>query len=433
MRNQEIRSLETDTFISTNKKFHLKCIQLLVLLLFVSKIFGQEYDVIIQGGKVIDPKNNISALMDVAVADGKIVAVAPGIQADRAKRIINAKGLIVTPGIIDIHGHHFYGTQPDSYLSNGFSALAPDGFTFRSGVTTVVDAGGAGWKNFSTFKEQTIDRSKTRVLSFINIVGSGMKGGKIEQNIDDMDSGQTAKLAGEYPGLIVGVKLAHFSGPNWEPLDRVVEAGQMADIPVMIDFGGSDPALSLEELFLEKLRPGDIFTHAYAHVRGRIPIVDEKGMVKPFVFKAQERGIIFDVGHGGGSFDFEQAIPAMKQGLQPDAISTDLHTGSMNAGMKDMSNVMSKFLNMNMPLEQVIACATSQPAEIINRSDLGHLTVGAEADIAVFKLLEGSFGFVDTKGKKMAGDKKLQCELTLRGGHIVWDLNGISADQISDH
>ena len=123
----------------------------------------------------------------------------------------------------------------------------------------------------------------------------------------------------------------------------------------------------------------------------------------------------------------------MKQGLQPDAISTDLHTGSMNAGMKDMSNVMSKFLNMNMPLEQVIACATSKPAEIINRSDLGHLTVGAEADIAVFKLLEGSFGFVDTKGKKMAGDKKLQCELTLRGGHIVWDLNGISADQISDH
>lgn len=433
MKNHKIKSLETNTFLKTNKKFPLKWLQLLVLLLFVSNIFGQEYDVLIQGGKVIDPKNNINALMDVAVADGKIVAVSPGIEAARAKRIINAKGLIVTPGIIDIHGHHFYGTQPDSYLSNGFSALPPDGFTFRSGVTTVVDAGGAGWKNFSTFKEQTIDRSKTRVLSFINIVGSGMKGGKVEQNIDDMDPGQTAKLAREYPGLIVGVKLAHFSGPNWAPLDRVVEAGRIAEIPVMIDFGGSNPALSIEELFLEKLRPGDIFTHAYAHVKGRVPIVDDKGMVKPFVFKAQERGIIFDVGHGGGSFDFEQAIPAMKQGLQPDAISTDLHTGSMNAGMKDMSNVMSKFLNMNMPVEEVIACSTSKPAEIINRTDLGHLSVGAEADIAVFNLLKGSFGFVDTKGKKMTGDKKLQCELTLRGGKVVWDLNGMAAESNSDH
>lgn len=419
--------METKTFFKTDMKLPLKCIQILVLLLFVSKIFGQEYDVIIKGGKVIDPKNNINATMDVAIADGKIAAVAASIEAAKAKSIINAQGLIVTPGIIDIHGHHFYGTQPDSYLSNGFSGLPPDGFTFRSGVTTVVDAGGAGWKNFSTFKEQTIDQSKTRVLSFINIVGSGMKGGKIEQNIDDMDPGQTARLAREYPGLIVGVKLAHFNGPNWEPVHRVVEAGRMADIPVMIDFGGSNPALSLEELFLEKLRPGDIFTHAYAHVRGRIPIVDEKGMVKPFVFKAQERGIIFDVGHGGGSFDFEQAVPAMKQGLQPDAISTDLHTGSMNAGMKDMSNVMSKFLNMNMPVEQVIECATWKPAEIINRTDLGHLSVGAEADVAVFNLLKGSFGFVDTKGKKITGDKKLQCELTLRGGKVVWDLNGMTA------
>ena len=428
MKNQEITSLEAKFFFKTDMKLPLKCIQVLVLLLFVSKIFGQEYDVIIKGGMVIDPKNNINATMDVAIADGKIAAVAASIEAAKAKSIINAQGLIVTPGIIDIHGHHFYGTQPDSYLSNGFSGLPPDGFTFRSGVTTVVDAGGAGWKNFSTFKEQTIDQSKTRVLSFINIVGSGMKGGKIEQNIDDMDPGQTARLAREYPGLIVGVKLAHFNGPNWEPVHRVVEAGRIADIPVMIDFGGSNPALSLEELFLEKLRPGDIFTHAYAHVRGRIPIVDEKGMVKPFVFKAQERGIIFDVGHGGGSFDFEQAVPAMKQGLQPDAISTDLHTGSMNAGMKDLSNVMSKFLNMNMPVEQVIECATWKPAEIINRTDLGHLSVGAEADVAVFNLLKGSFGFVDTKGKKMTGDKKLQCELTLRGGKVVWDLNGMTAE-----
>lgn len=397
-----------------------------LLLFFSVKVLGQNYDILIKGGKVIDAKNHINGIMDVAILDGKIAKVSSDIPVKQSKTVIDAKGLLVIPGLIDIHSHNFHGTESNAYLSNSYTSIAPDGFTFRSGVTTVVDVGGAGWRNFEIFKEQTIDRSKTRVLSFLNIIGSGMKGGATEQNLADMDPKLTAMVAKKYPGIIVGVKLAHYSGNDWEPVHRVVEAGTQGNIPVMIDFGGSNPELSIEKLFMEKLRPGDIFTHAYAHVNGRTPIVDEYGKVRPFVFSAQKRGIIFDVGHGGGSFVFEQAVPAMKQGLYPNSISTDFHTGSMNGGMKDMTNIMSKFLNMNMSVEEVVKVSTWNPAQIIQRTDLGHMSEGAVADVTIMNLKKGDFGFIDTKRLKMKGNQKLECELTIRAGKVVWDLNGIS-------
>jgi len=399
---------------------------IILLLAATTSLSAQGYDILVKGGHVVDTKNNLDQVMDVAIKDGIIAKVDSKIPESHAKTVIDAKGFIVAPGLLDIHGHNFFGTVEDAYLSNSFSALPPDGFTFRSGVTTIVDVGGAGWKNFKTFKEQTIDHSKTRVLSFLNIIGSGMKGGAIEQNIEDMNPKMTAYVAMQHKGTIVGVKLAHYSGFDWEPVNRVVEAGTLADIPVMIDFGGSEPELSLETLLMEKLRPGDIFTHAYAHVKGRTPVVDENGKVRKYVFDAQKRGIIFDVGHGGGSFVFEQAIPAIKQGFLPNSISTDLHTGSMNGGMKDILNIMSKFINMGMPVKQVIECSTWNPAQYIKRTDLGHLSVGAVADLTILNLRKGKFGFIDTQGKKMTGDQKLECELTLREGDVVWDLNGIS-------
>lgn len=398
-----------------------------VILLFSSFLTAQDFDIIIINGHVIDVKNSIDKLMDIAIKDGKIVSVETSIPSNRAKTVVDAKGLFVSPGLIDIHSHNFFGTESNAYLSNSFTALPPDGFSFRTGVTTLVDVGGAGWRNFRTFKEQTIDRSKTRVLSFLNIVGSGMKGGAIEQNIDDMDAKLTAIVAKQFPEHIVGVKLAHYSGFDWAPTERAVEAGKLANIPVMIDFGGSQPELSLETLFMEKLRPGDIFTHAYAHVNGRIPLVNELGKVEDFAWAAQKRGIIFDVGHGGGSFLFEQVVPAMKQGFKPNTISTDFHTGSMNGGMKDIINVMSKFLNMDMQLEEVIATTTWHSAKAIKREDLGHLSVGAVADITILNLREGDFGFIDTKRKRMKGTKKLECELTIREGNVVYDLNGLAA------
>jgi len=326
----------------------MKYLLTILITVIISSLNAQQIDLLLKGGHVIDPKNNINSVQDVAIADGKVFQVAVNISTSNAEIVVDASGMYVVPGLIDIHSHNFFGTE-STYLSNGPEALPPDGFSFKAGVTTIVDVGGAGWRNFENFKSQTIDNSKTRVLSFLNIVGSGMKGGVIEQNMNDMDAKLTALVTRQYPEYIVGVKLAHYSGVEWKPTETTVEAGRLADIPVMIDFGDNNPPLSIETLLMEKLRLGDILTHAYAHVDGREPIVDDAGKLRDFILEAQERGIIFDVGHGGGSFVFEQAIPAIKQGLKPNTISTDLHTGSMNGAMRDQSNGMSKLMNIGLP------------------------------------------------------------------------------------
>ncbi|MFH5834275.1 amidohydrolase/deacetylase family metallohydrolase [Halalkalibaculum sp. DA384] len=403
-----------------------------VMLSLPASVYGQSYELLLDDGHVIDPKNRINKPMDVAIADGKIARVANDIAVEQATKVVDVSGLYVTPGLIDMHSHNYYGTDSEAAYSNGMNALPPDGFTFRAGVTTVVDPGGAGWRNFKHFKKQVIDHSKTRVLALLNIVGSGMKGGAVEQNMQDMNPKTTALVA-QTNKEIVGVKLAHYNGHNFTPTELAVKAGQIAKVPVMIDFGSADPPLSLETLFMEKLRPGDIFTHTYANLDSRQSILDEDYNLRPFVLEAQRRGIVFGVGHGGGSFNFKTAIPAIKQGLKPDVISTDLHTNSMNSGMKNMLNVMSKFLNMGMSLQDVIDASTWQPAQVIQREELGNLDKGAVADVTVLKLREGVFGFVDADpGAKMTGNRKLQAELTLRAGEVVWDLNGITAPMWKD-
>ncbi len=398
----------------------------LTLLLVAMPSTAQDLDLLIDDGHVIDPKNGINAVMDVGIADGRIAEVAEEIASNRAEKTVDATGLFVTPGIIDMHVHAFHGTEMDAYISDSFTSVPPDAFTFRSGVTTAVDVGSAGWRNMRTFVEQTVAHADTRVLAFVNIVGSGMKGGAVEQNLRDMDPKLTAMSVEKYPDIVVGVKLAHYVGHDWTPTDRAVEAGREADAPVMIDFGGAEPALSLEELFFDHLRPGDVFTHAYANLATRESVVDGEGRFRPFVLDAQERGIVFDVGHGGGSFFYSAAVPATGAGFWPDVISTDLHTGSMNHGMKTMANVMSKFLALGMPIEDVIHASTWKAAQVIQRSELGNLDVGAEADVAVFRLRDGDFGFWDVDDYRIRGDRKLEAELTLREGRVVWDLNGIS-------
>jgi dihydroorotase len=292
----------------------------------------------------------------------------------------------------------------------------------------MVDAGSSGWRNFRQFKEQTIDRSQTRILAFINIVGGGMFSRYDEQNVDDMSPLMTANMIRKlYPNLIVGIKSAHYWG-DFTSVDKALEAGKIANVPVIVDFGEHDPPNSIEELFMKHLRPGDIFTHAFADgPKERETLVDDAtGKVKPFVFGAQKKGVLFDIGHGGGAFAWNQAVPAIKQGLLPNTISSDLHAQSMNSGFKDMANLMSKFLNIGMTLQQVIERSTWSPALAIQHPELGNLSVGADADVAIFSLRKGNFGFIDTKRTKIRGTQKLEAELTIRAGKIMWDLNGLS-------
>ena len=381
-----------------------------------------DYDLLLQGGHVVDAKNKVSAVRDVAIKDGKIAAVEAHIDPATALKTVSVKGLYVSPGLIDIHVHAYASTgERGSYA--GDNSVWPDDFTFRTGVTTVADAGSSGYKNFEDFKEHVIDRSKTRVLAFINIVGAGMRGPKFEDNLADMEPGPAAEMAKKYPGLIVGVKTAHYSGPEWTPVENAVKAGTEASIPVMVDFGANRPERPIDVLLTQKLRPGDIYTHCYSGLRNEL---DASGKVNQGMIEGRKRGVIFDVGHGGGSFAWRVAVPALQQGFLPDSISSDLHIGSMNAGMKDMLNIMGKFLALGMSVDDVIDWSTWNPAREIHHEELGNLSVGSPADIAVLSVEKGSFGFTDMYGAKMNGKQRLECQMTVRSGKIVYDLNGLS-------
>lgn len=405
-------------------------LSILCLTSLTSGMLAQPYDLLLKGGHLIDPANGIDRVMDIALSGDSVARVAPDIPTTQAKRTLQLKGKYVAPGLIDMHVHVFHGNDPDAYIADGYTSVPPDGFTFRNGVTTVVDAGSSGWRNFPQFKKQTIDRSRTRVLAFLNIVGHGMTSRFDEQNLDDMNPQQVAYMINRlYPDILVGIKSAHYWG-GFEQVDRAVAAGRLGGVPVMVDFGEHQPPNSIESLFFDHLRPGDIFTHTFSYgPKNRQTIVDDDLKLKPFVLKAQERGIFFDVGHGGGAFSWRQAVPAAKQGFWPDVISTDLHTESMNAGMKDLNNVMSKFLNMGMSLREVINKVTAAPARVIKRPALGHLRAGTVADIAVFEVQNGDFGFLDVRGMRLPGKQRIQNLMTLRAGRIVWDLNGMASPE----
>jgi dihydroorotase len=376
------------------------------------------YDLVLKGGHVIDPKNNVSKPLDVAIADGKIARVAPDIPAAQARRTADVAGLYVTPGLIDMHVHVYTGTGVRALT--GDSSVYPDGFSFRTGVTTMVDAGTAGWRNFADFRQRVIDRARTRVLAFINIVGNGMSPAG-EDDPAEMQPEEAAKVARAHADIVVGYKTAHYGGPGWVSIDKTLEAGKLTNQPVMIDFGTLTKERNLPTLLLDKLRPGDIYTHCYSGHRDELTA---DGKVNPAMVQGRKRGIVFDVGHGGGSFFWWVAAPAYEQKFYPDVISTDLHTGSMNSGMKDLPNVMSKILSLGSPLEDVVRWSTWNAAKTINHPELGHLDVGAGADVTVLRLDRGNFGFLDSAGARRPGNQLLVAEMTILKGAVVWDLNG---------
>ena len=387
----------------------------LLLAAAAPHLAAQTYDILIQGGRVIDPANDIDAVMDVAVKDGKIARVAESISGDAAK-VIDAKGTIVTPGLIDLHAH-VYGYP---------GAIFPDDTALYAGTTTVVDCGGAGWRSFEDFKEKIIDKVRTRVYSFINIIGHGMIGPDYESNVEDLDPQKTAAKMAEYPDLIVGIKTAHFGGYGWTAIDAATKAGELSKKPVIIDDKiFTNTGRNSKEKLLEKMRPGDMHTHAFND--RQVEIVDRvTGKVQDYVWEARKRGVLFDMGHGGGSFMWPVAVSATKDGFYPDTISTDLHTSSILGTKSDMPNCITKMMALGMPLAEAIKRSTVAPAKAISKfPEIGTLNVGAEADIAVFRVEEGVFALFDAWKKKMLTNEQLTNILTVRAGQIVVDLEGL--------
>ena len=397
-----------------------------------------KYDILLKGGHVIDPANNINELMDVAVADGTIALIEKNIPEGDSKKSLDVSGLYITPGLVDIHVHIFY-----NLFVRPARSVIPDDNSFSSGVTTFVDAGTPGADNFEQFLElldRNHSRTRTRVFAFINISSTGMN--ENEQNPIMFNVQKAVSTARKYPDIVVGFKTAHYwtSQPYddlhtpWASIDKLLEAGKTADLPVMIDFfprppQGNYPERSYRELILEKMRPGDIHTHCYAR---HFPVIKEDGKINQDILKAQDSGRIFDVGHGAGSFVFRNAVPAIKQGYLPNSISTDLHGANTNGPVVNMLNVMSKFLCLGIPIEDVIRRSTVNPAKVIKHPELGTLNIGSPADIAIIDQLDGDFGYPDTSAGKIKGTKKLICFMTLHGGNIVYDPSGYSKPHWED-
>jgi dihydroorotase len=369
---------------------------------------------LLRGGQVIDPGNGVNARLDVAVAGDHIAAVKPDIPASQARKVVDVSNLYVVPGLVDLHMHVF-----------GYEgAIAADENALPAGTTTIVDAGGSGWRTFDNFRRTVIASSRTRVLALLNIVGKGMVGEPYESDTEDMDPAKTADTIIRNRDVIVGIKTAHFAKPGWTAIDRAVEAGRRAHVPVMVDSHiFSNMGRTSREELLEHLRPGDIHTHMYND--RQIELIDRfTGKVRPWMFVARERGVLFDVGHGAGSFLWPVATPAVAQGFLPDTISTDLHAESLRIQQSDMPNVMSKLMLLGMSFEDVLVRSTVNPAKEIGRyPELGTLGVGRVADIAVLQEETGVFVFKDSWPAKRLGTKRLENVLTVRAGKIVFERN----------
>ena len=388
-----------------------------VFLVSVAAANAQQYDLILHGGHVLDPANNIDAVLDVAVSGNNIAAVQANIPASQARKVVDVTGLYVVPGLIDMHTHVF-----------GYEgSVDPDDTALPAGTTTVIDAGGSGWRTIDEFRRTVIAHAKTRVFVLMNIVGKGMVGEPAESDTGDMDPVKTGEAIRRNRDIVVGVKTAHFGGKGYTAIDRAVEAAKQGGVFVMVDdhiFTNSQR--TTRDKLLEHLRPGDIHTHMFND--RQIELVDRfTGKVQPWAIEARQKGVQFDVGHGGGSFLWPVATRAIKQGFFPDTISTDLHSSSVMMQQSDMPNVMSKMLLLGMTFPDILLRSTVNPAKKIGHfPELGTLGAGRVADIAVLQLQNGVYAYKDAWPAKRLGTQRLQCALTVLGGKIVYDRDGRS-------
>ncbi|MBM3236890.1 amidohydrolase/deacetylase family metallohydrolase [Candidatus Poribacteria bacterium] len=371
-----------------------------------------QYDLVLKGGKIIDKSQGLSGKFDIAFAKGKIAAIEADIPAEQSAQVINVTGKLVTPGLIDIHAHVF------TDCTN--LGIAVDDICPRTGVTTLVDAGSAGWVTLPGFRKYIIEPAVTRVLCLVHISTLGLIYSGIGEmlNIDYANPETTAQAVMGNRDVAIGVKVRQgqsiVGGNGFEPLHRAVKAAEMSNTFVMVHIG-SMPGPLPEALKL--LRSGDIITHCF-HGR-QTGVLDENGKLLHEVRAARREGIIFDIGHGAGSFSFKTARVALDSDFPPDVISSDLHGGSINGPVFDMPTTLSKFLYLGMPLEDVIEKATAAPAKVIGREELGTFKIGTTGDVAVFELAEGEFELRDAERNTVIANQRLMPVLTIKGGKVI--------------
>ena len=381
------------------------------------------YDYLLRNGHVIDPAGGRNGRMDIAIAGDRVVRFGSGLPAQHAKRVIDLSAYYVTPGLIDLHAYvNSQAVFREGDPRTDWRNVNPDHNALRHGVTTVVDGGSTGWRNFESFKTHVIDRADVRVLAFLNIVGAGMLEGQVQADPADLQVNDAVQMALRHTGTIVGIRSPHLRGAGAEGLNRSLQAAEAIKGPALVEYQ-EDAGVEYRELVLGRLRAGDLVTHTFGP---GTPVLDAKGALNDTLTLARGRGVLFDLGHGTQGFWLRLAVPAVRAGFLPDTLSTAMDKTSLLLPRADLMTTLSKFLNMGVPVEELVDRVTARPARALKRPELGTLREGGLADLAVIEIQQGQFGFLDAGLARLRGDRNMRAIMTMRDGRIVWDSEGLS-------
>ncbi len=382
------------------------------------------FDLLVKNGTVIDPSQKIEARYDISISEGKIVSLAEEISASAARKVIDARGQIVTPGLIDLHTHVYWGATR--------TGLDPDLTSLPKGVTTVLDCGSSGCSNFLGLRKFIIERSRTRIFALLHIssIGLASPSGVTElEDVRNIDYDGAVEVARENSDVVLGMKIRLGVPPvsivgrhGQSALRLALEAAEDIGGFLMVHPKGLFQGVLIRDV-LRILRSGDVLTH-FLHPQyvgfPQVTVFDEAGRLLPEMWDARKRGVVFDVGHGSGSMSFENTKKALDEGFEPTTISTDLFTSNVNGPVYDLPTTMSKFLNLGVSLQKVVEMTTSRPAKVLGKqNEIGTLRPGVAADVAVFAVEEGAFVFRDVRRQNLVGNKRLVPSTVIRAGEVV--------------